>query len=412
MLFLTNLTGMALLAVRATAGMALVAIHLGVVFVLLHHAAVRAFCARHIACSTPALRHQVKNALIVRTVRTAKPWELDKGLSNFTCVEKALITLIARCRYPYWIRYTASFLIVCLAFVLLLSSGDILSGYPLLVFIPSIFLSALLLDRGTGIFATFFSAALSFYTFAEPAKSLSIETTQIIPLLLYVAVGCAISLVIEVLRGSVLKLAKAESEKSLLLQELSHRTKNDLVMISSALNLQARSTSDFVAREALLEAVTRVNVIARGRERLGALNEVDKVELLPYVEDICASLGDMLRDVRPIAVRVVGSNFEVSASQAVSIGLIVNELVTNAFKYAFPDGRDGTVAVTLARPDNFIKVEVSDNGIGCPPEADRGLGSKLVRLLASQMGGEVDQFTDASGCQVTVTIPKNAGPQV
>ena len=88
----------------------------------------------------------------------------------------------------------------------------------------------------------------------------------------------------------------------------------------------------------------------------------------------------------------------------------MHELVTNAFKYAFPDGRDGAVVVTLTHRDNVVKVEVSDNGIGCPPEGDKGLGSKLVRLLASQMGGEIEQSSDAKGCRVTVTIPENVAP--
>ncbi len=324
-------------------------------------------------------------------------------------MENALLTLVEKCRYPIWVRYTASFVIVWIAFILLIFFEQ-LRGSPLLIFIPAIFISALLFDRGTGFFTTFLSAALSFYYFKEPARSVSIEVVNIVPLLLYVAIGCAISLVTEALRGSVLRLAKAESEKSLLLQELSHRTKNDLSMICSALNLQARSVADPVARDALLSAVTRVNVIARGRERMGGVHEVDKVELFSYIEDICVILGDLLRDVRPIAIRIVGSSFEVTGSQAVSIGLIVHELVTNAFKYAFPDGRDGAVVVTLTHRDNVVKVEVSDNGIGCPPEGDKGLGSKLVRLLASQMGGEIEQSSDAKGCRVTVTIPENVAP--
>ena len=321
-------------------------------------------------------------------------------------MENLFITLVTRHRYPIWARYVGALVIVAIAFSLQIAMADQLRAAPLLLSVLSVFIAALIFDRGTGFFATFVSAGLVFYFLAEPSGSSSIETVNIIPLLLYVATGCAISAVTEALRNSVSKLSKAEAEKSLLLDELAHRTKNDLFMISSALNLQARSQSDPTAKAALLSAVTKVDVIARARDRLISSRDGDMVELSSYIDDLCHCLGDLLRDVRPIAVRVTADTIEVTSSQAVSIGLIVNELVTNAFKYAFPDESAGTIAVTLTRQGALLRVVVADNGIGCPPTSDRGLGSKLVQLLAAQLEGEVVQSSNTPGCRVTVTFPQ------
>ena len=322
-------------------------------------------------------------------------------------MQDLLITLLRKDRFSLWMRYAGAVGLVGLAFLLKIALNEQVRGFPLLLFFPMIFFAALFFDRGAGYLATFLSAALAFYQFAEPARSLSIEVTYIIPLLLYVSIGCLISAIIETLRNTVLKLARAESEKSLLLTELSHRTKNDLSLVSSTLNLQARSQTDPVAKAALLSAVTRVNVIARAHDRLSSSEEGDAVELSSYLEDLCNGLGDLLRDVRPIAVRVHAESIDVISSRAISIGLIVNELVTNAFKYAFPGDKSGVVVVTLARKGDRLEVVVTDNGIGCPPEPTEGLGSRLVRLLAAQLEGDVTRSSHGSGCRVTVTVPQH-----
>jgi two-component sensor histidine kinase len=89
----------------------------------------------------------------------------------------------------------------------------------------------------------------------------------------------------------------------------------------------------------------------------------------------------------------------------VSVGLIVNELVTNAFKYAFPDDRGGTVLVAAARMGDQIEISVTDDGIGCPHDPKQGLGSRLVRLLAAQMKGSMSRPPVERGCRVCVTLP-------
>ena len=94
-----------------------------------------------------------------------------------------------------------------------------------------------------------------------------------------------------------------------------------------------------------------------------------------YLEDVCRRLGEALRGVRPIAVRVDCENVIIDSRQAIRIGLIVNELATNALKHAFPGERGGTIQVRLQRLPTRLVVIVEDNGIGCPEDEQDGLGS-------------------------------------
>ncbi|MBY9064194.1 sensor histidine kinase [Sphingomonas yunnanensis] len=99
----------------------------------------------------------------------------------------------------------------------------------------------------------------------------------------------------------------------------------------------------------------------------------------------------MLRDVRPTAVRVQCPPLSVPSSLAVHVGLIVNELVTNSLTYAYPGERGGVIAVSVDQRGSELVLLVADNGCGCPDGVVPGLGSKLVRPLAKQLGGSVDR---------------------
>lgn len=320
-----------------------------------------------------------------------------------------LLALLPERHFPVPLRYAATALIVGLAFVLRLALEAVLRDYPLLLFIPAVFLSALLFDKGSGFFATLLSAVLAAWYFIEPRGSLLVPIETLVPLGLYVAIGFAIAAVTEALRETVWRLAAAERAKTLLLQEMVHRTKNDLAMVASVLALQARGQSEPAARAALEAAISRVGVIAKAQERLRAADRGGLVEMAGYLETLCGGLGDVLRDIRPIAVRVRSERIDLPSDQAVAVGLIVNELVTNAFKYAFPHDGGGAVDVELRRHGEALELSVRDDGVGCPAEIGDGLGSRLVRLLARQMDGEVTREPQAKGCLVRVRLePKGA----
>jgi two-component sensor histidine kinase len=169
-----------------------------------------------------------------------------------------------------------------------------------------------------------------------------------------------------------------------LLRELGHRTQNNLAMVISVLSLQARSKTTPETRAALEKAVARVQAVASAHQHFKPEKQNGQVAMRSYLEELCRHLGDSLRDVRPIAVKVESDDVHLRTEQAVPLGLIANELVTNALKHAFPEDRSGAVRVVLSKT-NSLALTVEDNGVGCPTDKQEHIGSRLTRLLAEQM---------------------------
>jgi two-component sensor histidine kinase len=145
----------------------------------------------------------------------------------------------------------------------------------------------------------------------------------------------------------------------------------------------------------------------RTQDHLQFANRQQALNVQEYLEELCCNLGDALRDVRPIAIRVTSDKVVLSSRQATSIGLIVNELVTNALKYAFPGEQAGTINVTLRRGNDKITILVEDNGVGPSEGVQAGLGLRLVRLLVEQSGGGLSQEFTTPGYRVVITLPKD-----
>jgi two-component sensor histidine kinase len=114
-------------------------------------------------------------------------------------------------------------------------------------------------------------------------------------------------------------------------------------------------------------------------------------------------MGEALRDVQPIAMNVDAAEIYLPTDHAIPIGLIVNELVTNCLKHAFPDGQAGTIEVSLQREAGFTLI-VRDNGTDCPAFKADGVGIRLVRLLVQQLGAQIEWQQPACGCQVRVVF--------
>ncbi|BCI69862.1 histidine kinase-, DNA gyrase B-, and HSP90-like ATPase family protein [Sphingomonas sp. S17] len=318
--------------------------------------------------------------------------------------ENILLRMMSGRRHGVIARYAASALIVSLTALLRYSLEGALHNFPILLFYPAVFLCALVFDRGSGFFATILSAFLAAYLFIEPRFSLRIGGENAIAVGIFVLIGFTMSATTEMLRQTIARLDESERAKALLLQELAHRTKNDLAIISSAIQLQSRASSHPEVREALDAANARVLVVARAQERLRGDGDGGRVDLAEYIATLCQGLGDLLRDVRPIAVRVTCDAIDVPSSVAIHVGLIVNELVTNSLKYAYPGERGGVINVTVACAGPEMTVIVKDDGVGCPDGVEPGLGSRLVRLLAKQMGGSVRHESVDKGFCTHVTL--------
>lgn len=211
-------------------------------------------------------------------------------------------------------------------------------------------------------------------------------------------------------------LRHALEDKSTLLKELNHRVKNNLQLIISLFNLQARSVPDPRARQALQEAANRVRAMALVHERLYQSRALASIQIRDYVAGLCDQLANAgSAPQRGIAIELDIAPLEFGLDIAVPLGLLLNELVSNSFKHAYPDGRRGTITVRLApaaakvdadeaghrapdatpgeserpAPGLDMCLSVTDDGIGLPPVSERTsphtLGLKLVSALSDQL---------------------------
>lgn len=272
------------------------------------------------------------------------------------------------------------------------------------LFFPAVLISAVLFDHWAGFLATFLCALLS--NLYLPSVGPVLTGDRAVALGVFVPVGLLMTLILEGLRHALRELASAKEEKELLLRELIHRTRNDLFVVASIISLQARNERDPAAKQALHSAVARISSVGQVQERLHATGAPKgRVPLSRYLHSLCEQLAQMLDGVRPVAFQVDAPPTEIDPSAAASIGLIVNELVTNALKYAFTDQASGLVEVTAWHQDDATHILVKDNGSGCPVDAQPGTGSRLVSDLAARLGGVMTRTSDASGCRVEVILP-------
>ena len=302
---------------------------------------------------------------------------------------------------------TTGMVTFCFAVLLGLQRVDGLLGFYVLL--PAIFAAAILFDRAAAIYATGLSTAL-LYMLLTPSGSVLLPRHFVLALILFVLVAVGFAVVSDVLRRALEHAAAAERAKDLLLHELGHRTKNNLAMVMSILSMQARSKDDVEIRRALEKAVARIHAIASAHEHFRAYEHKGRIEMRAYLGQLCAHLADALRDVRPIAVKVDASELHLPSEQAVALGLIVNELVTNSLKHAFPGDRAGTVHVILSS-HSPLTLLVRDDGVGCAtPKA--GIGTRLVQLLAQQLDARITWGHTEVGCEVRVdfALPETTRP--
>jgi two-component sensor histidine kinase len=191
------------------------------------------------------------------------------------------------------------------------------------------------------------------------------------------------------------KLRASLKEKEVLLQEIHHRVKNNLQIVSSMLNLQMDRLSDTTAIELFRESQNRVRSIALFHEKLYQSRDLGRVKIAEYVKGLANGLfANYGVNPEDIVLAVHTEDIPLGVDAAIACGLIVNELVSNSLKHAFPDRRKGQVAVTLRSAGTDVVLEVADNGVGFPADLDfrspSTLGLKLVAIFTEQVGGTMD----------------------
>jgi len=191
------------------------------------------------------------------------------------------------------------------------------------------------------------------------------------------------------------ELAAALNAQEILLRELHHRVKNNLQVIASLFSLQARYLPDPRYREIFEESRNRVFSIALAHEKLYRSKDLGRIDFSEYARNLVSHLHSNLAPSAPINVVTDIEAVTLPVETAIPCGLVINELVTNAFKHAFPGGRHGAIKVVLREldPARWL-VAVEDDGIGLPAQISLGktdsLGLDLVSILATQIGAEVE----------------------
>ena len=189
-------------------------------------------------------------------------------------------------------------------------------------------------------------------------------------------------------------VAASLREKEVLLKEIHHRVKNNLQIICSLLNMQADAINDDKMRAAFGETRNRVRSMALIHEQLYQTPDLAHIDLGEYLETLVASIKrSAIDNSSHVAFALDCQTITLDIDRAVPCGLIVNELVTNALKYAFPDGRRGTIRLQLRAENEEIILIVRDDGIGMKPDFDwqqsDSIGLQLVCALTEQLEGEV-----------------------
>ncbi|MBE7555053.1 MAG: PAS domain-containing protein [Anaerolineales bacterium] len=195
-------------------------------------------------------------------------------------------------------------------------------------------------------------------------------------------------------------------EKEILLKEIHHRVKNNMQVISSLLNLQSNYVSDTQALEIFQESQNRVRSMALIHEKLYRSKNLAEIDLGEYVNDLATYLFRSYKAYgKGITLKVQAEDVHLGIDAAVPCGLIINELISNALKHAFPNNYHGEILVELQKNQQQISLCVSDNGIGFPTDLDfqstNSLGLQLVNTLVGQLDGTIEL---QNGCGATFKI--------
>jgi two-component sensor histidine kinase len=186
---------------------------------------------------------------------------------------------------------------------------------------------------------------------------------------------------------------EARDRAIMLLREVNHRVANSLQLVSSLVTMQSASVRDEAARDALAETQGRIAAIGQIHRRLYTSDDVRFVEIGTYLEGLVDELQHALKgDGRAHAIQIKAEKVLVPTDRAVSLGMIVTELVTNAYKYAYPNGAKGDIRVRLEREAERLSLCVEDDGVGWSGAVGTGtgLGTKIINSMARAVGSPVE----------------------
>jgi PAS domain S-box-containing protein len=210
-----------------------------------------------------------------------------------------------------------------------------------------------------------------------------------------------------------------EQQRELLFHELNHRVKNNFQVVASLLRMQAGRVGDSVAREHLNNAMRRVMTMAEVHGSLYKRGHIDTVDFAEYMRDLCEKISNSVLLNSRVKCHVRAEKAVLKVDRAIPLGLVVNELVMNAIKHAFPAAGEGEIHVTFEPHGEKFLLAVTDDGIGLPLEgadvnaqalaklsSGNGLGMRLVEAFTQQAGGELKFERGTKGARFEIWLPK------
>jgi two-component sensor histidine kinase/CheY-like chemotaxis protein len=208
------------------------------------------------------------------------------------------------------------------------------------------------------------------------------------------------------------RYAALAAEREVLLREVNHRVGNSLQIIASLLHLQANSSTQDDVKAALTNAMGRVAAVAQVHRRLYTSHDLKNVMLNQYLDALLEDLRRSAEGNRMSRLTLKGEPIEIDPDRAVAIGIIVNELVMNAVKYAYPDGA-GPIDVNLHAQGGDLVLSIADNGVGLNGKTDprsTGMGQRIVTAMASKLEASVERDPNHAGTRIVVRFRRVNAP--
>jgi two-component system, sensor histidine kinase PdtaS len=319
-----------------------------------------------------------------------------------------LLKVAAIHRWPLWIRITVTGSAVAAAYLLQIPLEREVPGEPFLLFLLVVIGATFAFGATTGLVGVAMTTALSILFF-EPSASFPLHhAVDLVKIEVFaiLATACVFALAhyCDVLNSS---LKQAEEKKSLFFFELAHGVANNFAAIAALISLKSLSVKDSDARAVLDEAIEQVKVMGRVHGRLRAGEHEALVDSEGFFGELCNDLKVSVARGHPVSVECKADSILMCMDQAMSLGLIVNELVTNAIKHAFPHGRSGRIRVAFEVLKDELRLCVEDDGVGfrTPVRKGTGMGQNLVSGLTGQLAGHLQVVSTSSGSSFRLSIP-------
>lgn len=308
---------------------------------------------------------------------------------------------------PTWVSYLlVTFVIIATELLRIKLLGGMPLSLPTNQYLPFyviVLLSSLCLDRFTGIYATLLAAVVSSAVKGPIPGSIELKI-DVWPTFGFISTGLVIAITVESLSHLFDRFKVVGERNEVLIRDLNHRVKNHLAAIASLVNM-SRSDESASKDEVLSSVSSRLMVLARlyDRLKLDSDNAAVQVQASEFIPAICHELSHLVGN-RLIDINSEVDSALITTAKAVPVGLVVNELVTNSLKHAFPNGQ-GQINVSLHQVGDGYELKVCDNGIG-GQRGSSNTGSKLVQILVKQLNGKLDISYEAGRC-TTISLPED-----